>query len=297
MNCREIQRKFSQFFDDLLSGKKNKALFDHLSECQRCRKAWNRFNSIFNSLRCLPKEDPPFDITSGVMARIQELEEQKCWWKRLFTLEGFRPLAGALTVAILAIVAFNLYQRPYNRAPSMELTNLPRGIEVTSRVENRKTRKAMVSPGQFAATVAPFPQKRYTVVTLYVDDVEEAERKINSLASRVILKKNYQPASRYPQKVLTQFRMDIPVTELEFLLRELTKIGQVNHARGQKPSSMGKRAETSIRGGGLELKVAEKTSAEAIVGEISRKRKMGQGFSERAPVVPVNVVVVSKDGK
>jgi len=297
MSCKEIQRKFSQFFDDVLSGKKNKVLFDHLSKCKTCRKAWDQFNSIFNSLRCLPREEPPFDITSSVMARIQEMEERKCWWRRLLEFEGLKPLVGALAVVLLVLATVTIYQKSNKPGPVMEMANSPRGIDVSSQAETRVMRRTALPPGRFAATISPFSARRYTVVTIYVDDIDQAERKISTLASRVSPYKDRTFSSnRYPQKILTQFRINIPATELDSLLKELTKIGQVTHKRVNRNTTMGK-IQNVPEAEEPELGVAKTSPSEAIYDEIHGKRKMGQGHHPNVPLVPVNVVVVSKGGQ
>ncbi len=295
MNCREIQKKFSHFFDDLLSGKKNRVLFDHLSRCKTCQKAWDRFTGIFNSLRNLPGEDLPYDLVPGIMSRIEEMEQKEPWWQRLFPLEGFKPLVGAIVVAFV-IVTFAITYRNFNvpQTPT-KVTDVSERMGVADRVKRGMMKKATAPPGQFAASVAPAGERSYTVVTIYVDDVEQAERKISTLASRVLLNRNYHlDSGRCPQKVLTQFRIDIPATEVEFLLRELTKIGQVSH--NTKPAILpGNKIHGYVGPSSrMVMKITDTGSTGSLTNRYPKKRKMGQNLQDNVPMIPVNVVVVSK---
>ncbi len=293
MNCKETQKKFSQFFDDLLNGYKNTALLDHISKCESCKRAWNRFINIVNSLRCLPHEEPPFDITPGVMARIHELEKRECWWRKLLALDSLAPLLGTVVVIMLVLGSVILYQKVNNTKGVLEVTNAPERLDVKTHPGDGILRKTAIPKGRFAATVSPLSGKRYTVVTLYVDDIDQAERKITTLASRVFVDRNFRTnPNQAPRKILTQYRIDIPATELDSLLRELTKIGEINHSVNHGKAAMGKGRYALEPGAmgriqGMEMRFAGDTPEGA-----GNRRKMGQGLHIDVPMVPVNVVVV-----
>ncbi len=298
MNCREIQRKFSHFFDDLLCGKKNGVLFEHLSRCDTCRKAWEQFVGIFNSLRCLPKEELPFDLVPGVMSKIEEIEQRSCWWRRLFSLEGFRPVVGVLAVTLIVFTTVIIYKNL--KAPPMtaRVTDISENVRVADQVQRGTVTRSAVAPGQFATGGVPLAKDSNTVVTIYVDDVEQAERKISSLASRVLLSRNYRLNSgNYPHKVLTQFRIDIPATELDFLMKELTKIGQVSHDRGYDITPGDKLHITPGNRSHVVFRVTETTTYGSAVNQYHGRKKMGQDVHAEIPMVPVSVVVISKGKK
>ncbi len=293
MSCREIQRKFSQFFDDVLSGRKNQALLEHLSRCKRCKQAWDRFVQIVNSLRCLPREAPPYDISVDVMEKIIGMQYKQCWWERLFRRKDFVPLAatGALAIILVSFVYLGFRGNLFStKTPRMRRE---KNLVSSTEMSVRSRPPSVLSEGHFATSAARTLAGSHTVLTLYVDDVSQAEKRISTLLTQMFLRSGYQNVvSQPPHKVLSQYRFKIPITHYDLFMRELTKIGKVSEERLSR--KMGAYFIRPVRPKSrVDVEFSGTRKLEGGLSAARAKRKMGKGNWQMTPMIPVAVVVVS----
>lgn len=295
MSCREIQEKFSKFFDDLMIGKKREEFIAHLEDCEKCRTAWCRFKCICSCLRQLPSASPPEDVLEGVMIRVEELEHSRTWWQKIFVTRRLNPLyVGAFACALLVFVFF------WTQRGIFKSEKQPGNYPGTIAMEGKTgARSALMGQPRMEGTFKPnllSKQAGFPTITIYVDNVEQAERKIASLVSRVSPGTSYGNVKEYAgRKVLSQFRLKIPVYQYDFMIRQLNKIGSVRSKeyKGEKIREGSIALEKSAGSRtALSHQIPKRTTANFATTQ-GMRRKMGQGYRPESPVVPVAVVVVS----
>ena len=97
MNCNEIQTLLSMMLDEDLPDKDRASVMDHIASCPDCRKVYDAFSVLSDSLKDL--EDVPECFTESVM---QKLPVRKRNSGRRRWLSGMAAMAACLALILFA---------------------------------------------------------------------------------------------------------------------------------------------------------------------------------------------------
>jgi len=123
MDCQEIQKSLSYYLEELLSSDEKKLVEGHLSSCVHCRVALAEMQKTKELLGNLDDVEPPPWLTSKIMARVREENEQRAsLLKKLFLPFYIKVPIQALTVILVGVVVFQVYRM---MEPEMKVTRAP----------------------------------------------------------------------------------------------------------------------------------------------------------------------------
>ncbi len=112
MNCSEAREKLSELLDGYLTFEEEDRLKEHLLECPRCSREYERLKELVGILNGLPEEDPGEQFCEQVLEKVRQIQEgayvpvevREPWFEPLKRfLAGLWPKpAVALAVGLLA---------------------------------------------------------------------------------------------------------------------------------------------------------------------------------------------------
>lgn len=97
MNCEQVQEQISSMLDGELSEEERAFVMEHLTACPECRRVYEAFSSISDSLHIL--EDVPDGFTEDVMRHIHTETSTPKHGRRL---AGFLAMAACFALVLLA---------------------------------------------------------------------------------------------------------------------------------------------------------------------------------------------------
>jgi RNA polymerase sigma-70 factor (ECF subfamily) len=103
----EIRRNFSAYLDTSAIEGEKVATKAHLKSCGSCREALADLEWIIEHLKSLPDEEPPPRLTTAVMERVRNIQEEPAEVRKP-PRSTFKVTAGMLMLAIIAISAYFL---------------------------------------------------------------------------------------------------------------------------------------------------------------------------------------------
>ena len=111
MTCDDARGKFSDLYDEALSGAPLVTITQHLATCPACRAEWASFRKALQAVADLGTAEPP----SGFAARVRQRLEAPSRWQRVvhrlfFPLNVKVPIQ-AMAVLLVAFAGLLLYQR------------------------------------------------------------------------------------------------------------------------------------------------------------------------------------------
>lgn len=197
----------------------------HLQECLLCYRRWSSLQKTVETLRQLPQLEPPEHLSTRVMAGINERRfRQRPWWPR-------RWLPLGVSLAALLAVAVVLWQ----------LTRPPLGGNRISAGPQESVAAKEVPAESPAASVnankgnsaSPGP-----VVILKVNDFSRADQQLapllRSLSSPDM--RNRDPARCIRSSTARMINIQVPGNSYPHLIRELHKIGHLDHDQLNGPA-------------------------------------------------------------
>jgi len=118
MKCEEILSKLGALADGGLDGREKAALTQHIAGCAACRREYEAQKWVRRELAALPRETASEFLKARVMAHVRT--------KPATRRSPFLPrlAASAVTLAVLAALAFGLVGRIGNRAAQPGIGNV-----------------------------------------------------------------------------------------------------------------------------------------------------------------------------
>lgn len=108
--CRRARELFSPYFDEALSVDDNSKLEEHLSVCASCEKAYDRYRTLFESVRAMPPVEPSGMFDAKLRARIRRegaAPRRSGWWHDFARI----PLPLPIGAAALVLISLFAYQK------------------------------------------------------------------------------------------------------------------------------------------------------------------------------------------
>lgn len=111
MECDNVQKKFSDYLDGLLSADERKHADEHLKSCPECSHALEELRKTIALMKGLEEVEPPPWLEQKVMAEVREGERRKegLLQRLLFPVNSRFPIELIATLAI-AVTAFFVFQ-------------------------------------------------------------------------------------------------------------------------------------------------------------------------------------------
>ncbi|MEN8263790.1 MAG: DUF2275 domain-containing protein [Nitrospirota bacterium] len=111
MECENIQKKFSDYLDGLLSVDERKHADEHLKSCAECSHALEELRKTVALTKGLEEVEPPPWLEQKVMAEVREGERRKegLFQRLLFPVNSRFPIELIATLAI-AVTAFFVFR-------------------------------------------------------------------------------------------------------------------------------------------------------------------------------------------
>ncbi len=110
MECENIQKKFSDYLDGLLSADEKKHADEHLKSCPECSHALEELRKTVALMKGLEEIEPPPWLEQKVMAEVREGERRKegLFQRLLFPVNSRFPieLLATLAIAVTALFVF-----------------------------------------------------------------------------------------------------------------------------------------------------------------------------------------------
>ena len=109
----EFKTHLQDYLDDQLTVQDRRDLEDHLSGCTACREELNELKEFFQDLNQLPVLQPAFDMSPGVMSRIQATtisQPVQVPVKQWLPVLGYGYLLGFLVVAVASYFGYHYFQ-------------------------------------------------------------------------------------------------------------------------------------------------------------------------------------------
>ena len=102
MDCGDIREKLKAFLDDLLVDDEYQAFVNHLNSCGKCKDYVRKIGSISNQLWELGDVDAPSDLSSTILFRLKQAEQEIRKPKFVISKKlNIRILVGILALSIL----------------------------------------------------------------------------------------------------------------------------------------------------------------------------------------------------
>ncbi|MEI6846112.1 MAG: zf-HC2 domain-containing protein, partial [Candidatus Firestonebacteria bacterium] len=114
--CADINVKFPDYLDELLSEKEMTELELHIEKCPACKKELEGYNKTVQALRNLPRYTTHPNIVIRINARI---EKNKKWWQKI-DHKILRGAAGLIAAVVLCVVGLQFYNGSLPRPTDKE---------------------------------------------------------------------------------------------------------------------------------------------------------------------------------
>jgi hypothetical protein len=226
MDFRKHNSQFAAYLDNDLSPGERATLQAHLKECLSCYRKWSSLNKTQQILKRLPILDPPEHLHTLVLARVKARHFSQHPW---FFAKVPRWLPWAAGVAALLVISVTFWQLIPSPLPWQSFApDSQRGILTRNGTSEEQSAK-------FTAT------KRSTdssdpVMVLKVKDFSRADLELDSMlrsfAGPMLTEREAVRPVRSSSVRLID--VQVPGQRLPHLLRELHKIGYLDHSQVQR---------------------------------------------------------------
>ena len=238
MDCKKYQSQFNSYLDRELSPTERDELQFHLSECLLCYRQWSSLQKTQELLRRLPTLDPPEHLSAVVMARLKDRGfHQPLWF--LSGLPRWLPMGVGAVVFLLISAA--LWQVIPSQYPWHSLFPSSRKNVATSIGSSEQPQKGITIRKGDSGSSAP-------VMVLRVKDFSRAHQALESM-----LRSFEKPMPREPganpslhSDSAQLIDVQVPGQRFSHLLRELNKIGHLDHSEVDRQRLANSQQEKSI---------------------------------------------------
>jgi cytoskeletal protein RodZ len=150
MNCRQVQKQLSEYFDQSLDSGNMKSVERHLSSCALCRAEAESLLLCIQNVAKLPTVEPPPGFAEQVMSHVRSLEIKPSLWERLwFPLRIKIPL-HATAVVLIGVLTVYVFEKEQSRENSLTTSE-----QVTSRPERKEPTELAPSTSSLSKTEEP----------------------------------------------------------------------------------------------------------------------------------------------
>jgi hypothetical protein len=222
MDCRKYHSQFNSYLDGDLLSPEREELQTHLKECLLCYRQWNSLQKTQELLRRLPALDPPEHLNAVVMARLKDRGFRQPLWF-LPSLPRWLPLG--VGAAVLLFISVALWQVMPSQYPWQLLFPSSRKNLAASSGPAKPPREDITTRKGESDSSAP-------VMVLRVKDFSRADQELESM-----LRSFQGPMLQDPgtKRILHSgsarlIDVQVPGQRFSHLLRELDKIGHLDHS-------------------------------------------------------------------
>ncbi|HWO41940.1 MAG TPA: zf-HC2 domain-containing protein [Candidatus Eisenbacteria bacterium] len=116
MNCRQVERRLSEYLDSSLDLATAEAVANHLSLCDHCRAEADLLAECVRQVAALGEVEPPIGFAQRVIAHVKEIEARPAFWDGLFmAFKTHAPLQATVLVLIGMLALFIAEQEPHRQ--------------------------------------------------------------------------------------------------------------------------------------------------------------------------------------
>ncbi|MGB9618923.1 MAG: anti-sigma factor family protein, partial [Armatimonadota bacterium] len=145
MKCGKVRDLFSRYLENATDGRITARVEEHLSACESCRRAYQRFRATVAMLDSIPEVEPPADFHATVMAQVERAKRAapapvRWWtvdWQHVFTIRvPVRAAAVGIAAILLFVLAFQLFPPLRTGIASLLLPQKPAPAPISSIDDN-----------------------------------------------------------------------------------------------------------------------------------------------------------------
>ena len=239
MDCPQYQSQFNSYLDGDLSSTERQTLQSHLRECLLCYRKWSSLQQTQELLRQLPALNPPEHLSAVVMARLKERGFRQSLWS-LPSLPRWLPLGvGFAAVILISLTLWQVLPSPYSWQSF--LSDSKRSLLTTDGDSEDPARRITAPRQRNSGQSTP-------VMVLRVKDFSRADRELETMLRSFDRPKPLERSSNRPLDSGSARLIDVQVSGQRFphLLRELDKIGHLDHSEVQKHGLANSKQKKSI---------------------------------------------------
>lgn len=166
MQCSEFKLKISEYIDGELSEKEQKAVLEHIEECENCRKIFDTYKSLSQSIKeDIPQIPEEFKVI---------LPKER---KNIFTLiRGHEGLISAVAAAAALMIFAGGIEKDVYKAPIMEEEKVLPKTEILEMPKAEKHAKEPKTESREEVKATPLPVAKSNVeISEPLEENEKAE--------------------------------------------------------------------------------------------------------------------------
>ncbi|MCK5505741.1 MAG: DUF2275 domain-containing protein, partial [Thermodesulfovibrionia bacterium] len=199
MECENIQKKFSDYLDGLLSVDERKHADDHLKSCAECSHALEELKKTVAYTQGLEEVEPPPWLEQKVMAEVREGERRKegFFQRLLFPVNSRFPieLLATLAIAVTALFVFRSVEPDLEKISQDQVMvqgESDGGVSSIKADEEKERFLLEKDIKELPKTAAPAKRKMFMMIPQSRDEKKEASDKPAVLAQEEMLQRDLQ---------------------------------------------------------------------------------------------------------